>query len=176
MPTKKYRYTDYKKLWHIKKYCSKYIWGWCLRVMVITGALHTWQTDRIGQPTPQAHLEVRQISKRVADRRRDRQTVQGTDRHWETERESKKTDRGLVCWSNSVDCFSGRCSGVCSKLSIVRWLWWKLCSLHWSDLAQTGCRQLFLNLLLEKLYICQNLFHLALSVTSQKKLCPRQQR
>ena len=64
----------------------------CLRLMVISGSLHTWQTDRIAQPTLEAHLGARQIrerggvwTERETDTDRHRQTQTDTERHRKTE-------------------------------------------------------------------------------------------
>ena len=57
----------------------------CQRLMVISGSLHTWQTDRIAQPTLEAHLGARQIRERGAVWTEERQTQTGTDRHRKTE-------------------------------------------------------------------------------------------
>ena len=83
----------------------------CLRLMVISGSLHTWQTDRIAQPTLEAHLGARQIRERGGvwteretdiDRHRktqsdsNRQTGTGTDRQKQPQKyivRLKQTDK-----------------------------------------------------------------------------------
>ena len=83
----------------------------CLRLMVISGSLHTWQTDRIAQPTLEAHLRARQIRERGGvwteretdiDRHRktqsdsNRQTGTGTDRQKQPQKyivRLKQTDK-----------------------------------------------------------------------------------